>query len=84
MNPRTKKCNGVHRLLLDQDGVTSTEYGVILGLIVVMIIAAVGLFGSEVSSTTAAVHSGLSNTTDFAGPSFSPGSFRSQANVTVP
>jgi pilus assembly protein Flp/PilA len=55
--------NGIHRLLARDDGVTAIEYGLIAGLITVVIIGSLSLVGQEVDATfntwTNAVHNAV-------------------------
>ncbi|HUB65110.1 MAG TPA: Flp family type IVb pilin [Methylocella sp.] len=48
-----------HRFLADQSGVTAVEYGLIAGLIAVVIIGAVTTLGTTVSSKFTAISNAL-------------------------
>ena len=47
------------RVIRDENGATAIEYGLIAGLIAVVIIGAVGAVGTGVSSTFVAISTGL-------------------------
>lgn len=72
------------RFLFEQSGAAASEYVLILGLVVVVVITAVAALGLHVSDTTSAVYSGLSGSTDANSGSFGPGSARSHTTAAFP
>lgn len=81
---KSKLSDVVRRLLAEQEGAAASEYVLILGLIVVIAIGVVAVFGLHVSETTSAVYTGISGGTDSNGATFGPGSFRSHTNALIP
>ena len=59
MKQRRMKMNRLTALLRDEEGATAIEYGLIAGLIAVVIIGAVYTLGDRVSTTFGTITSGL-------------------------
>ncbi len=49
------------RFLSEEEGVTAIEYGLIAALIAVVIIAAIGMVGTELGSTFTTIQTAVSN-----------------------
>lgn len=72
------------RFLLDERGAAASEYAIILGVIVVASLAAITLFGLNMSQTTTSVYSDLSHTTDTGPAVFGPGDMRTGTRINLP
>ena len=79
-----KLSNALCRFCHEQEGAAASEYAVILGVLIVVALGAIALFGVSLSDTTSAVYSGLSTGTDTGNTSFGPGTFRTGTTVEIP
>jgi pilus assembly protein Flp/PilA len=60
LKPRTENMKNLfHRFIADQSGVAAIEYGLIAGLIAVVIISAVTLLGTNVASKFSTIANAL-------------------------
>lgn len=73
-----------YRLMVEEECATGTEYAVVLGLVLVVVIIAAALFGIHFTGATSAVSAGLGNSADALGGSFGPSQLRSQTTVSHP
>lgn len=74
----------IDRMRIEEEGATTTEYAVILGIILVAVIAGVAFFGMHLSDTTSAMSGGLNQGGDPFGGAFGPGKIRLQSTVSHP
>jgi len=72
------------RFCREQEGAAASEYAVILGLLIVVALGTIALFGVSISDTTSAVYSGISDGTDTLSGSFGPGIVHSGTTVEMP
>jgi pilus assembly protein Flp/PilA len=61
VNSRRKTMSTIKNLIMNEDGATALEYGLLAALIAVAIIGAVGVLGSTVSNTFSTIATQMTN-----------------------